>query len=227
MGSWNNYGKSDKVDIEALKKKYGVDFQSPKPDYLKEFINWVMLIIAAVLIALVIRTFAFEWVVVSGPSMEDTLYNNEILFVNKLGYIYSEPQRGDIVIMEYKKGDWNYLPFHELFPFVTLFFPQKNEVNYVKRVVGIPGDTIDIRDGSVYINNVLLDEPYIKGLSYPKSFELPAIIPNDHVFLLGDNRENSQDSRNLGFIEYEKVKGKVTFRMLPFDSFGNIYNNMN
>lgn len=122
----------DKIQKQKLEEKYGIDLRLAKPNYLKEFVNWCVVIVMAVIIALILRNFAFEWVVVSGQSMENSLYESQVLFVNKLGYIYSEPKRGDIVIMQYKKGDWSYLPYSDYFPFLTLLFPPKNEENYVK-----------------------------------------------------------------------------------------------
>lgn len=94
----------DKIQKQKLEEKYGIDLRLAKPNYLKEFVNWCVVIVMAVIIALILRNFAFEWVVVSGQSMENSLYESQVLFVNKLGYIYSEPKRGDIVIMQYKKG---------------------------------------------------------------------------------------------------------------------------
>lgn len=216
----------DKIQKQKLEEKYGIDLRLAKPNYLKEFVNWCVVIVMAVIIALILRNFAFEWVVVSGQSMENSLYESQVLFVNKLGYIYSEPKRGDIVIMQYKKGDWSYLPYSDYFPFLTLLFPPKNEENYVKRVIGLPGEHVDIRGGHVYINGILLNEPYAKGFTNQKSVQFPQVVPPDTFLLLGDNRENSEDSRQLGFIELERIKGKVMFRLYPISEFGGVYDNL-
>ena len=179
----------------------------------------------AVIIALILRNFAFEWVVVSGQSMENSLYESQVLFVNKLGYIYSEPKRGDIVIMQYKKGTGVTCHTVIIFLFDSLF-PPKNEENYVKRVIGLPGEHVDIRGGHVYINGILLNEPYAKGFTNQKSVQFPQVVPPDTFLLLGDNRENSEDSRQLGFIELERIKGKVMFRLYPISEFGGVYDNL-
>ncbi|MDQ2087207.1 signal peptidase I [Herbivorax sp. ANBcel31] len=216
----------DKIQKEKLEEKYGIDLRIAKPNYLKELVNWCIVLVLAVIIALILRNFAFEWVVVRGQSMEESLSNDQVLFVNKLGYIYSEPKRGDIVIMQYKEGDWEYLPYVEYFPFLTILLPPKNEQNYVKRVIGVPGDVVDIRGGHVYINDVLLNEPYAKGFTYPKNLQFPQQVPADSLLLLGDNRENSEDSRQLGFIDYDRIKGKAAFRLYPIEDFGSIYENL-
>ena len=99
------------------------------------------------------------------------------------------------------------------------------EIDYIKRVIGIPGDEIDIRDGYVYVNGEKLEEPYVKGKTYKKNLEFPITVQKNHVFVLGDNRENSSDSRyqSLGCIDYSKIKGKATFRFWPLDKFGYLY----
>lgn len=216
----------DKIQKQKLEERYGIDLRIAKPNYLKELVNWCVVLVMAVIIALILRNFAFEWVVVSGHSMEDTLFNNQVLFINKLGYIYSEPKRGDIVIMQYKKGNWDYLPYSDYFPFLTILFPQKDEQNYVKRVIGLPGDVVDIKGGQVYINGILLSEPYSKGFTEQKFIPFPQVVPPETLLLLGDNRENSEDSRQIGFIEYERIKGKAVFRLYPVEEFGSIYDNL-
>jgi len=107
-------------------------------------------IVVALFTALLLRAYVFEWVVVQGQSMENTLYNNEVLFVSKLNY--DRPKRGDIVIIQIYEGNWDYLAFFQDIPLFRTLFPSQGEVNYIKRVVGLPGDEIDIRDGYLYIN---------------------------------------------------------------------------
>jgi len=92
-----------------LKKKFGTNFQAEKPKYFKEIVKWILLIVVALFTALLLRAYVFEWVVVQGQSMENTLYNNEVLFVSKLNY--DRPKRGDIVIIQIYEGNWDYLAF--------------------------------------------------------------------------------------------------------------------
>lgn len=98
------------------------------------------------------------------------------------------------------------------------------EVKYiVKRVIGIPGDTIDIKDGYVYLNGNRLEENYVKGQTLERlGLSYPITIPENKVFILGDNREESLDSRDLGLASYDQIKGKVILRLLPISRFGKI-----
>ena len=131
----------DKIQKQKLEEKYGINLRLSKPNYLKEFVNWCVVIVMAIIIALILRNFAFEWVVVRGQSMEDSLFDSQILFVNKLGYIYSEPKRGDIVIMQFKKRGLGLFAVQRIFPFFDSFVSAQNEENYVKRVIGSAGGT--------------------------------------------------------------------------------------
>lgn len=208
---------------EELKKKFGTNFHAEKPKYFKEIVKWVCVIIVAVLTALLLRAYVFEWVIVQGQSMENTLYNNQVLFISKLNYAVDTPQKGDIVIIQISEGNWDYLSFGKDIPLVRTLLPCKGEVNYIKRVIGLPGDELDIRDGYIYINGEKQNEPYIKGLTHKQSFEFPVVVPENKVFVLGDNREYSKDSRQLGFIDIERIKGKAAFRIKPLREFGSIY----
>lgn len=92
----------------------------------------------------------------------------------------------------------------------------------VKRVIGIPGDEIDIKDGYVYLNGSILEELYVKGETYSRDKEFPIKVEEDTVFVLGDNREVSKDSRNFGLVKINQIEGKAIFRISPFNRFGFI-----
>lgn len=194
-------------------------------NYKKEIFQWVVAIFAAVLIALLIRTYIFEPVQVDGQSMEDTLENGQKLILYKLGYRFSEPKRGDIIVLKVKEGIFGDIPILGSLPFFRDNDNFSGEIDYIKRVIGVPGDVIDIKDGYVYINGKKLDEPYAKGLTYKKTLELPITVQKNQVFVLGDNRENSNDSRyaSLGCIDYSRIKGKATFRFWPLNKIGYLY----
>jgi signal peptidase I len=194
-----------------------------KPNYLKEAFKWLALIIAAMFVALILRTYVFEWVVVDGKSMENTLEDEEVLFVSKMQYRFGEPKRGDIIIIQISEGNWDYLYFAKNFRALTSIFPGQGEVNYIKRVIGLPGEKIELKDGYLYIDGEKQNEPYIKGITYEQSFELPRVVPEDCVFVMGDNRECSKDSRQIGFVRLSQIKGKAVFRIKPFNRFGSIY----
>jgi signal peptidase I len=100
--------------------------------------------------------------------------------------------------------------------------PSVMEIDYIKRVIGVPGDKIDIKDGHVYINGEKLDEKYAKGETHKQLLDFPKTVPPNTVFVLGDNRQNSRDSRIIGFIEYDRIKGKAVLRIWPFKDLGVI-----
>ncbi|MCI5567798.1 MAG: signal peptidase I [Veillonellaceae bacterium] len=159
--------------------------------------DWIVSIVIAVALALFIRQFIVELYVVDGPSMRPTLLSEERLVVNKFVYRVRNPERGEIIVFKY---------------------PRDTSRDFIKRVIAVPGDTIKIEDGRVYVNRELKDEPYIleKTLSdYPE-----ATVPEGHIFVMGDNRNNSEDSRfaDVGFVPYELVKGKAVLVFWPLDN---------
>jgi len=135
---------------------------------------------------------------VDGYSMEPTLQSGEYVIVSKVSYRIGEPQRGDIIV------------FH---------FPRLPEQEYIKRIIGLPGDEVQVRDGMVTVNGVALDEPYIKAdPAYRGAWSVPA----DALFVLGDNRNNSSDSHNWGWVPMDYVIGKAVFVYWPPTQWGAI-----
>jgi signal peptidase I len=200
--------------------------QTTKNSYIDELKQWAEAIILAVIIAFIIRGFVFEPVYVDGESMENTLTTAQRLVVYKLGYYFVPPKAGDIVILQYEEGITKYMPFLANIPIFKKAIPSISEVDYIKRVIAVPGEEIDIRDdGFVYINGQKLDEPYVKdpGKTYNQNMKMPLVIPSNTVFVMGDNRLNSRDSRIIGLIEFNRIKGKAIFRLWPMDTFGKIY----
>ena len=193
----------------------------------KEILQWIEAILLAVVIAFLIRGFVFEPVYVEGESMESTLSTAQRLIVYKLGYYFNPPQKGDIIVLQYQEGITRLLPFMNDIPIFKKAIPSISEVDYIKRVIAVPGDKLDIRDNYVYINDVKIDEPYLKeqGVTHNQSLELPLVVPPDKVVVMGDNRLNSKDSRQIGLIEFNRIKGKAVFRIWPKDVIGGLYNN--
>jgi signal peptidase I len=189
---------------------------------VNEVFQWVKTILLAIVIAFLIRGFIFEPVYVDGESMEPTLVTGQRLIVYKTGYYFSPPSRGDVIVLQIEEGVTRFMPFLQGLPFMRKVIPDLSEVDYIKRVIGVPGDTIETRDGYVYVNGKKLDEPYIMDITMPGIDEAVTVPPNK-VFVMGDNRQNSRDSRELGFIEYNRIKGKAVLRIFPFDAFGKIY----
>ncbi|KAA6453035.1 signal peptidase I [Bacillus swezeyi] len=166
--------------------------------------EWVKAIVIAVALALLIRAFLFEPYLVEGTSMDPTLHDGERLFVYKTVKYIGEFKRGDIVIID---GD------------------EKN-VHYVKRLIGLPGDTVQMKDDTLYINGKKVSEPYLKankkeaeavGVKLTGDFG-PVNVPKGKYFVMGDNRQRSMDSRNgLGLIDKKRVAGTSQFVFFPFN----------
>ena len=163
--------------------------------YLKKFL-WEMVtaIIPALLIALVINVQVAKAVEIeSGPSMQPNMYQGYRLMIEKVSYRFHLPQRGDIVVVD-RPGE---------------------EVSLVKRVMGLPGETVEVRDGHVFINGQRIEEPWILYFGGPDYG--PAKIPEGYVFIVGDNRQNSRDSRAIGPVPISTIEGKVWLVYWPLD----------
>jgi signal peptidase I len=154
----------------------------------------------SILIALVIAGFIIIFIaqifVVEGGSMEPTLHDGQRLLVDKLTYRFREPRRGEIVVFRY---------------------PADPKRNFIKRVMGLPGDEIEIKNWTVYVNDVPISEEYINGPTY-NDFG-PVVVPEDSYFVLGDNRNRSQDSRysDVGFVPKSNILGKALFVIWPIN----------
>lgn len=200
--------------------------------YLKEVWEWVYTIAIAVAIALVIKGFLIDIVRVDGSSMFPTLVNNDRLIVTKLNYT---PKQGDIIILdsEYKKREEYYdlqaaQKGKEELSFIEKFFTDVpddlKKKYYVKRVIALPGQTVDLKDGKVYVDGKELDEPYYDGVtsSIDSRVQYPVTVEDDMVFVMGDNRPRSKDSRSsdLGQVPYEAILGKSQIRLWPLNAIG-------
>jgi len=174
-----------------------------------EVFQWIISLGLAVAIALFIRAYVFEPVLVSGHSMDTTLADGQRLFEYKLGYRYSSPKRGDIIVLKVKEGEKN-----------LAGLPDPTEVDFIKRVIGLPGETVDIKDDGVYINGNKINEPYALGKTIPQTIKFPLQLKEGEVFVMGDNRERSSDSRVLGPIKIENIRGRAALRIWPLNNFG-------
>ena len=153
----------------------------------------VLKVIGIVFIAAVgIRYFLFQPFVVEGSSMEPSYHHGEYLFIEKVSYRLHEPKRGDVIVFKY---------------------PNNPNINYIKRIVGLPGETISIKEGKVYINNQLLDEPYLEmdtetTVEKDPNATYEITLPADRYFMLGDNRDHSSDSRNGWLLPDDFIVGR-------------------
>jgi signal peptidase I len=153
-------------------------------------------------------SFAVQAVHVEGLSMFATLDDNDYLIANKIDYRLHAPERGDIVILR---------------P------PTTNSTDFIKRIIALPGERLLIRDGTIYINGHLLHEPYLpEEWTTNNTWNNGAeeTMPPNEYFVMGDNRNRSQDSRSFGPISRDRIDGKAWFRIWPLDNFGNIYDKM-
>ncbi len=196
-----------------------------KKTVTREILEWILTIVVAVLIALPLRAFAFELVRVDGSSMDNTLVDGEIMFVTKYDYAsvwLSFPWQDDAA--KEKAAHITAGGDPERFDVVICRYPGRGDTNFVKRVIGLPGDTVEIRDGYVFINGEKYDEPYILD-EYRRgklnSFS-PYTVPEGHYFVLGDHRNNSNDSRSQGAVSRDMIIGHVRGVLFPFGSWRGI-----
>lgn len=184
----------------------------PKKSLLRELVEWVVTIGAALLIAMVVRTYIFEPVRVDGHSMDFTLADGEIMLVTKFDYLSGTPERFDVVICHYPgRTQKNLLGMEE-------------PLNFVKRVVGLPGDTVEVSGGFLYVNGEKYEEPYITNR--PNYSMKPYTVPEGMYFVLGDNRSNSNDSHLIGPITQDMVVGHVRQIMWPLSSWREVKNGL-
>jgi signal peptidase I len=156
------------------------------------FVDWVVVIAIALLVAFLVRGFVLAHFVVDGSSMSPTLESGDRVFVNKLSYRLHDPNRGDVVVLHQISG--------------------ASERDLIKRVIALPGEEIEMRSCQVFIDGAALDEPYLDPATQSGSCGgdfAAELVPADSVFVMGDNRGGSQDSRQLGPIEYDDLVGRA------------------
>lgn len=167
----------------------------------KEWFGWLKAILIAFGIAFIIRTFIFSPIIVDGPSMLPTLQDSDQIIVNKFTYHFMEPKRFDVVV-----------------------FHASDDKDFIKRVIGLPGEHVRMKNSVLYIDGEKVDEKFIEANNiYTNDFSLESLpghyatIPKDYVLVLGDNRNNSTDSRMLGLIPMDQIVGKASFIYWPLD----------
>lgn len=173
------------------------------PRGTRVLIDWAVVIIVALVVAYVVRTFLLAHFVVDGTSMSTTLDTGDRVFVNKLSYVLHEPNRGDVVVLHQISG--------------------ASERDLIKRVIALPGEEIEIRSCNVYIDGRLLEEPYLDTAATTAGNcggdTATLTIPEGHVFVMGDNRSGSQDSRTLGPIPADELVGRAFVVFWPAASW--------
>ncbi|MEK5039570.1 signal peptidase I [Sporosarcina sp. FSL K6-3457] len=171
--------------------------------------EWMKALLIAFGLAAIIRVFLFTPIVVDGESMMPTLENGDRMIVNKIGYTIGKPDRFDIVV-----------------------FHAPEEKDYIKRVIGLPGDTVEYKDDVLYINGESFEEPYLDQNKaevadgpLTEDFTLEekiqrTTVPEGHVFVLGDNRRRSKDSRHIGAVAIDEIIGNTSIVFWPIEDFG-------
>ncbi len=171
-----------------------------KQGFVGEILNFALI---ALVIVLPIRMFIAQPFIVSGASMESTFSTGQYLIVDQVSYRFNEPERGDVIIFRYPKD------------------PSKF---FIKRIIGIPGDTIDIKGNAVTVKNAtnqdgtVLDEPYV--LDMAPNTTLTEVLGDKEYFVMGDNRDASSDSRMWGVLQRDKIVGRAFLRLYPFTTAG-------
>lgn len=180
---------------------------------LKKVLEFVMDILETITfvgsIFIVVYLFIMQPHQVRGASMDTTFRNGQYILTNKLAYRIGTFRRGDVVVFD---------------------SPQNSDIDFIKRIIGLPGDTVRVEEGKVYVNDKELSEPYLDHVT-TSTFDggfltegQETTVPNDYIFVMGDNRPRSSDSRSFGPVSEKHVVGRVFFRYFPVDKLGLIKN---
>lgn len=207
----------------------------------KEIVEWIFCIIIALILALLFRYFIGTPTVVKMTSMFPTLQDTDRLMLNRTIRISNTiPERGDIITFERpsktKFSSWEEIDSNNpiakyeneptnIFSQFSYYVLEIGKESYIKRVIALPGEHVQIKDGKVYIDDNELNEPYLQDGIVTDVTSIgfsDFIVPNDTIFAMGDNRTGSIDCRNFGCIPFNKIEGIVLFRFFPFDKFGKV-----
>jgi len=199
-------------DYDAIGKQQSLaEFKQKPKRTLKSYIGEGLIYIALIILCVyVVPNYVIQRTVVDGESMEDTLHDGESLLIDKISYRFKDPNRYDIIV----------------------FYPKGREVNeyYVKRIYGLPGETIQIKNNDIYSNGEKIDDPYAKDATDPGIAAEPYTLEDDEYFVLGDHRSMSLDSRSTpddmqqgpGPVKFKNIAGRVILRIWPLEKFGGL-----
>src|SRR5579859_2419515 len=164
--------------------------------------SWIRDLFFSVIVSLFIILFVYQPVKVEGGSMEPGLEDQERIFINKLVYRLEAIERGDIIVFRY---------------------PRDQRKNFIKRVIGLPGDRVRVTNGRVYLNGMLTQEPYVPELYQDSRSSAEIVIPSDSYFVMGDHRTMSNDSRDFGPVARDLIYGKAVFGYWPVERVGVLH----
>ncbi len=191
-----------KESWESAKKESEIEKKNKKNQIIREIVIYLIILFLCIKI---IPTYVIQHTIVDGPSMENTLQDQDHLFVEKITYHFDRLDRFDVIA----------------------FYPYGKDVNeyYIKRIIGMPGETVQIKGSDIYINGEILEENYGKDpITYAGIASEPIVLGEDEYFVLGDNRTVSLDSRDesIGAVNKSDIGGKAILRIWPLDKFGTI-----
>lgn len=222
-------------DINYQQKEVTEEVKAKTRGILREVLDWVICFAIAFVVYLLINYFFICAPTVKQQSMHPTIKNNEKVLTIRPWMKGSKFEYGQIITFEapidnklyIDSNETLYTAQYENYTGITLFlynFLDVNKVSYIKRVIGLPGDHIVIKDGLVYRNDELLDEPYLreKDTQIQEQEYADVIVPENTIYVMGDNREQSKDSRSFGCIPYSRVNGYVLCRIWPLTKLGAI-----
>jgi signal peptidase I len=197
------------------------DDRRAKPSATRSLVEWVLVVAGAVAVALLVRVFAVQAFYIPSASMEPTLVEDDRVLVNRLSYKLHDVNRGDVVVFE--KPDSLVTP------------PGPEEINdLIKRVIALPGESVVLQNGDVYVDGRLLDEPYLpegtttqpgpggSTWAHRCTVDDPCVVPEGTVWVMGDNRSNSEDSRWIGPIDQDTIVGRAFVTVWPFDRLSGL-----
>lgn len=206
---------------------------SDKKAILKEVLEWIYCIVIAIVLALLIRYFVGTPTIVQQPSMYPTLKQNQRLILNRLSRTFKEiPKRGDIITFEAPSKSYadSTVASYEneptgWFSKFTYYVLEVNKMSYIKRVIALPGEHVEIKEDKVFVNGTELEEKYLQDgvITEAKNpFLTDFVVPEGCVFAMGDNRLQSSDCRVFGCIPINKIESKVWIRFWPLNLFGKV-----
>ena len=195
--------KKQETDAVGSRRETKADDVTEKFDPVKELFSFLTSFVVAVAIAMLMQRFIIINANIPSGSMENTIMTGDRVIGNRLAYLFGEPERGDIVIFKY---------------------PDDERQLFVKRVIGMPGETVVIEDAKVYIDGVLLEENYLKEAWVVDTGNYTFVVPENGYLVLGDNRNNSKDSRywTNTYVQEEQILGEAIFCYWPFENFGKL-----
>ena len=197
-----NQDKRQEKEV-TVNRRAAKEVAAEKFDPVKELFNFLTSFVVAVAIAMLLQRFIIINANIPSGSMENTIMTGDRVIGNRLAYLFGGPKRGDIVIFKY---------------------PDDERQLFVKRVIGMPGETVVIEDANIYIDGVLLEENYLKDTWVVDAGPYTYVVPENSYFVMGDNRNNSKDSRywKNTYVQEDQLLGEAVFCYWPFDNFGKL-----